>query len=310
MIHNKIIVITGPTASGKSKLAESLYNEIPSVILNADALQVYDELPILTAKPSDFKNAKKFRLYNALSFKEECSVARWLGMAELEIKEAWAKDITPVIVGGTGFYIRALLYGLSEVPALDPKVMESVEEEFEEIGRREFFSMLCARDSKVKNKIHERDTYRLLRAAGVLKQTGRSIYDYLEKDSDLRYKDCLHIFLDPERDVLYQWCNDRFSQMLDMGVIDEVKNFIGVKESNKSYAVEKAIGYKELEMFLNGEISLQEAAEIIRRLTRNYAKRQCTWFRNQISDKHLVQYNNYSTIEPKILDMILGFVGA
>lgn len=309
-MSNKIVVVTGPTASGKSRLAESIYAQIPSVIINADALQVYNALPILTAKPSDFDNAKKYRLYDALSFEEECSVARWLGMVELDIKEAWSKKVTPIVVGGTGFYIRALLYGLSEVPPLDADIMRSTEMQFKELGRDEFFQLLCSKDPKVKNKIHAHDTYRLLRAASVLKQTGKSIYNYAEKSAELRYKNSLHVFLDPDRKALYKWCNDRFVQMLDMGVIDEVREFVATKKNNGAYAVEKAIGYKQLSMYLNGEISLEEATELTQRLTRNYAKRQCTWFRNQVSGKKSVEYSDYNMVESVLLDMVFKFMGA
>lgn len=309
-MSNKIVVVTGPTASGKSRLAESIYAKIPSVIINADALQVYEAFPILTAKPSDFQSAEKYRLYDALSFEEECSVARWLGMAELEIKEAWSRKIIPIIVGGTGFYIRALLYGLSDVPPLDAEIVRSTEVQFKELGRGEFFQLLCSKDPKVKSKIHEHDTYRLLRAAAVLKQAGKSIYDYAENSTDLRYKNCLHVFLNPDREALYQWCNARFVQMLDMGVIDEVQNFIDIKEDNDHYAVEKAIGYKQLSMYLNGVMSLGEATELTQRFTRNYAKRQCTWFRNQVSGKHSVKYKDYNEIESKVLEMVLKFVSS
>jgi tRNA dimethylallyltransferase len=304
----KIIVITGPTASGKSRLAESIYRKVQSVIINADALQVYNALPILTAKPVDFKDWKKYRIYDALSFDEECSVACWLEILDREVQDAWSRNTVPIVVGGTGFYIRALLYGLSEVPVLDSQIVETVGEQFKELGRNEFYNSLCIEDPKVKNKIHEQDTYRILRAAAVLKQTGKSIYDYAEKKVDLRYKSCLHVCLDPVREVLYKWCNDRFTEMLNMGVVDEVKEFICTKKANKNYAVEKAIGYKQLAMYLNREISLSDATELTQRLTRNYAKRQCTWFRNQLSSKISINYIDYFKAEKEALEIVDGFI--
>ena len=305
-MFDKILVVSGPTASGKSKLAEKIYSVIPSTIINADALQVYDALPILTAKPCDFQKHEKYKLYSALPPEQECSVAKWLGLAENEIMQAWSKQKLPVVIGGTGFYIKSLLYGLSEVPLVSDDVMGFVKQRFDKLGRERFFALLCQADPMVAKKLHANDIYRVLRAAAVLEQAGRSIYSYLENDV-LKYKNCLHIFLDPDRANLYRWCNDRFEKMLEEGVVDEVQSFLESKNPGGSYAVEKAIGYKQIEMYLNGNISLSMVTEEVQRFTRNYAKRQYTWFRNQIQYKESFLYNSYADIENRVLEMVMRF---
>lgn len=305
-MFNKLLVISGPTASGKSRFAEAIYSRIPSIIINADALQVYDALPILTAKPKEFRDHSKYILYNALSSDKECSVAHWVSMAEREIQKAWSKEVLPIVVGGTGFYIKSLLYGVSNVPSIRDDIIYRVGQRYDSMGKEEFFDSLCKLDPKTK-KLHVNDRYRVLRAAAVFEQTGRSIYSYSESDV-LKYQDCLHIFLDPDRANLYQWCNDRFKNMLDEGVIEEVRDFIASKALNGSCAVEKAIGYKQIEGYLNNNISLDQVIEETQRLTRNYAKRQYTWFYNQIEYKTSVQYLNYSDVEAKILESVMRFV--
>jgi tRNA dimethylallyltransferase len=302
-MFSKLLVISGPTASGKSRFADAVYSKISAIIINADALQVYDALPILTAKPKEFRDHSKFILYDALSSDKECSVAQWVSMAEQEIAKAWSRGILPIIVGGTGFYIKSLLYGVSAVPSIHDDIIYRVEQRYESMGKEEFFKFLCKIDPKAQ-KLHLNDKYRVLRAAAVFEQTGQSIYSYSESDV-LKYNDCLHVFFDPNRVNLYQWCNDRFKNMLDEGVVDEVKNFISGKRG--SCAIEKAIGYKQIEMYLSGEISLEQGIQDAQRLTRNYAKRQYTWFYNQIAHKMSVQYDNYFDVENKTLDDVLRF---
>ncbi|MBP9791957.1 MAG: tRNA (adenosine(37)-N6)-dimethylallyltransferase MiaA [Rickettsiales bacterium] len=302
-MFSKLLVISGPTASGKSRFADAVYSKIPSVIINADALQVYDALPILTAKPKEFRDHSKYVLYDALSVDKECSVVQWVSMAEQEITKAWSRGILPIIVGGTGFYIRALLYGVSAVPSIQDDVIYRVEQRYKDMGKEEFFNLLCKTDPGAK-KLHLNDKYRLLRAAAVFEQTGKSVYSYSESNV-LKYNDCSHIFFDPNRANLYQWCNDRFKNMLDEGVLDEVRTFIACK--NGACAIEKAIGYKQIVMYLNGDISLDQVTQDVQRLTRNYAKRQYTWFYNQIKHRISVQYDNYCDVETKVLDDVMRF---
>lgn len=306
-MFDKVLVISGPTASGKSRLAETIYLNTPSIIINADALQIYDSLPVLTAKPKDYKERGKYVMYDYLPEYETCSVMQWVRLAETEIREAWSKNLLPIIVGGTGFYIQSLLYGLSDVPLINKEEMCSIKERYEEMGKEKFFESVCKEDPNIASRVHINDTYRLLRAAAVFKCTGKSIYSYLGNEV-LRYQSCLHLFLEPNRENLYQWCNERVDQMFNDGVLEEVQEFLERKKNQESYAVEKAIGYKQIVQYLKGEISLEIAKENMKQFTRNYAKRQYTWFRNQVNDKVLVQYDQYRDIEDNTLKKVIQFV--
>lgn len=301
---NKIVVISGPTASGKSQLAASLLRYFPGVIINADAIQVYDALPILTAQPVErFDLAHK--LYGFLDPEEKCSAALWLTHAKAAIEQTHATHKIPIIVGGTGLYLKTLLYGISAIPDIESSTKKLVQDEIAAIGFDHFYQELSKQDPYVAS-LHQNDHYRITRAAEVFKQTGNSITEFHCKDASSLYR-CLHLNLQPEREVLYSACNKRFANMLASGAIDEVKAF-NQHKSEEGLAVEKAIGYRQISDFLADKISLTEAAEITQQLTRNYAKRQYTWFRHQMPDKTALSFANYAETEKQALLLTKQFL--
>jgi tRNA dimethylallyltransferase len=255
---NTVVVIGGPTASGKSGLALSLAKAKNGTIINADSMQLYDGLHRLTAQPSaeDLAEAPH-ALYSCLKPDQLCSSAIWRDMALAEIEKSIAAGRLPIVVGGTGFYIRTLLLGISPIPDIDPAVRERANALQKELGNPTFHAELAKRDPVMADRLHPFNTQRLVRAWEVLEATGKSL---------------------PERKKLYEQCDQRFGQMIAAGVLEEVRAF----KPQAGWALAKALGYPELTSHLAGNLTLNEAIDMAQRTTRHYAKRQVTWFRHQI----------------------------
>lgn len=303
-----LMILSGPTASGKSHLADLIYDVYPSKIINADSMQIYDALPILSAQPEDLnKDIGKYALYGSMPYTDSCSVAKWFDMAVVEIDAAMKEGKMPVIVGGTGLYLKALLEGIVEIPDVNQDVRLKVREEFEKLGKSDFYKSLIAKDPKISDKIHSNDTSRMVRAMEVYEQTGVSIYDFKDKKKKPLNEDYIHISLFPDRAVLYSNCDERFDEMLEQGAIEEVKNFYTDKKSK--YAVENTLGYHEIKSYLEGSTDLDKAKEKTKQATRNYAKRQMTWFRNQMPNKQCLHYKSISEIEDDVLMSVMAFKG-
>lgn len=295
-----LIILSGPTASGKSSIADLIYDVYPSRIINADSMQIYNALPILSAQPEDLnQDNDKYCLYGSIPYTERCSVAKWVNMATEEIDRSIHDKKIPVIVGGTGLYLKALLDGIIEIPDVNSDVRLKIREKFDKIGKEDFYKDLLLKDPKVGGKIHSNDSSRMIRAMEVYEQTGLSIYDFKYKKKMLR-KNCMHISLFPDRDALYDNCEKRFDEMLEDGVVEEVQEFMQ-RSTESRCAIENALGYDEIKSYLEGDIDLDQAKEKAKQMTRNYAKRQMTWFRNQMTDKECVTYKCISEIEDRIL---------
>jgi tRNA dimethylallyltransferase len=278
---NTVVVIGGPTASGKSGLALSLARQKNGTIINADSMQLYDGLHRLTAQPSreDLEQAPHV-LYSCLKSSDVCSAALWRDMALVEIDKAIAAGRLPIIVGGTGFYIRTLLLGISPIPDIPATVREEANRLQKEMGNPAFHAELQKRDPAMAAKLHPFNTQRLVRAWEVLAATGESLAKWQElpmtpPPAHLRF---ISVTLLPERKQLYSQCDSRFGQMVAGGVLDEVKNF----KAEPQWPLAKALGYPELSSHLAGNITLPEAIDMAQRATRHYAKRQVTWFRHQL----------------------------
>jgi len=293
----KILVVSGPTASGKSYLAEELLKKNQNaIILNADSMQVYKDLPILSAQPcitrkhSKISNSQPYKVYGFLDFYENCSVGKWLKVADETIKETLNSNKLPVIIGGTGLYLKALLEGITEIPDIAEHVKKQTQEKFLQLGKDKFYEMLAAADPVSANKIHCNDSYRMQRAMAVYTQTGQSITSF--KGSGCFYE-AVHISVSPERSVLYQNCDLRFKAMLKAGAEQEVKMlFEKIQTRPGQYNIENTLGYRSLVSYLNGKLSLEEAILETSQATRNYAKRQCTWFNNQFPNKISLPYTS------------------
>ena len=283
MMANALIVVGGPTASGKSALALDLARHFGGEIINADSMQVYRELCILTARPNEAAlAAAPHRLYGVLPASERCSAGSWSELARRAIAEAYAVGRVPIVVGGTGLYLRALLDGLSDVPPIPPEVQGAVRALLEAEGLTGVRARLAALDPEMAARLRPSDRRRQIRALEVVEATGRSLATYQKPERrGYRGGPVVRVVLEPPRGPLRQACDARFGAMVEAGAIDEVRA-LSALGLDPSLPAMKAVGVFELSQFLAGHLSLDEAVERARAATRRYAKRQQTWFRHQI----------------------------
>jgi tRNA dimethylallyltransferase len=283
-----IHIIAGPTASGKSGLALKLAHEHNGVIINCDSMQVYDALHVLTAQPSkDDRAVIPHKLYSVLQPDEECSAGIWRDMAEAEIENAITEDRTPIICGGTGLYIKVLMEGLSPIPKIPKEVREAANKRQQELGNPGFYEEIKERDPESAARFHPQHTARLIRAWEVLAATGRTLSEWqrkAKKAPPAHWNFEIHKVM-PEREELYRRCDERFVKMLENGALEEVRKLSAEIDNGDvppEALIAKALGYTHLRDYLHGKIAREKAIELGRTETRQYAKRQMTWFRNQL----------------------------
>lgn len=286
-VKHTIFIVAGPTASGKSARAMELALEKDGVIINCDSLQIYDGLHLLTAQPppEDLERVPH-RLYSHLHPNDVCSAGNWRELVIPVIEDTLAQGRTPIICGGTGLYIKALTDGLSPMPDVPPEVRARVVEHYENIGAEEFYRELQGRDPVMAARFHVNHKARIIRSMEVLEATGKSLaaWQELERTPPPENWDFHAELIMPEREELYRRCNLRFEMMLEAGALDEVTAFtqrIQSGEVQNGVPLTKALGYKQLQAYLDDVQSLQEAITLSQGETRHYAKRQTTWFRNQ-----------------------------
>ena len=275
---SKIIVISGATASGKSSVAIEIAKIFNGAIINADALQIYRDLPILSAQPTaeNLVEVEHF-LYGILPANEKISVGIWLKMVAEIVKKIQQENKIPIIVGGNGMYISRLIKGISEIPEIDEKFRLQAQNLYAEIGHQKFQENFG--NAKIIDK------QKLLRSCEVFLQTGKKIEFFQQQPPKkaLENQQFIHLNLNPPRQEIYQNCNERFAKMLENNVLNEVKNYI--KNINDlSSPIVNTLGFKEILEFLNNKITLEEMQSLASQKTRNYAKRQLTWFRHQFDD--------------------------
>ena len=286
-IRSKIILISGPTASGKSDQADKLAKKIGGEIINADSMQVYKELKVLTARP--LKTSKiKYHLYGFLSVKKKFSTGDWLKLTLKKIKKIRARGRIPIIVGGTGLYFKSLIDGLVKIPNIPLKFRNLIRTEHNKIGQEKFYQKLLKIDPKIKNHINPKDPQRTLRAYEIKKFTNVSIIDWFKKTK--RYfedEDFVKIYFNVPRNILIDRINKRVDRMFIKGAEREVKKFndLGVK---REYSANKVIGIKEISEYLKKKASLLHTKEKISIKTRQYAKRQTTWSRKHMSSWQVI----------------------
>ena len=280
---SKIILISGPTASGKSNFAIKLAKKINGEIINADSMQVYKELKILSARP-DPKTYKRIKhhLYGFHNVKKNFSTGDWLKFAIKKIKEVKKKDKIPIFVGGTGLYFKALSEGLVNIPNIPIRFRNKIRLDHEKLGQKKFYHKLLKLDIISKNKINPTDAQRTIRAYEVKKFTKKSLHDWFKNTKSLfKEDDFFKIYIDFPREELIERISKRTKLMMKLGAIKEVKRFIKLKVK-KDKSVNKAIGVSEIKEYLNNEKDLQETIEKISIKTRQYAKRQSTWARGNM----------------------------
>ena len=277
-VKNKPILMVGPTASGKSKLALFLAKKLGRVIINADAIQIYENWRILTARPSlEDEQMVKHYLYGHKEAKTIYSVGHWLG----EIKDILESHPMPIIVGGTGLYFSALTSGLSDIPEISDDIKQEARQRLSSEG---IHALLADLDNATLSKIDIKNPMRVTRAWEVAKATGKPLLEWHENIAPpiLEKESCKALVINPDKQILNQQINDRFKRMIEQGAIQEAKQNLPTWEKNM--AANKAIGAKELIMHLNGEISLETAIEKATIATRQYAKRQKTWIKAKMAD--------------------------
>ena len=297
----KIILLAGPTATGKSKIAIKLSKLLNGEIINADSMQVYKELKILNSRPAvNDKKKIKHHLYGIISVKNKFSTGHWLKLATKKIKEILKKNKTPIVVGGTGLYYKALLEGLVKIPTVPIIFRNQIRLHHNKIGQASFYNKLLKLDYNVKHFISSNDIQRTLRAYEVKKYTNKSLYEWIKYtkpnfDQNLFKK----IFLNPQRGYLISKINLRIEKMFKQGAKKEVDKFFKLKVK-KDMSANKIIGINEIANYLNNSLSLQTTKELIRIRTRQYAKRQFTWARGKMTSWELINPNNYKEILKKV----------
>ena len=300
-LKSKIILISGPTASGKSKFAIELAKKIKGEIINADSMQVYKELKILTARPIKKEYKKiKHHLYGFQSVKKNFSTGKWLKLANENIDKIKKRKKTPIFVGGTGLYFKALTHGLVKIPNIPVKFRDKIRRLQNRIGQRKFFKKLIKLDPLINDKINPTDMQRSIRAYEVKFYTKKSIVDWFKKTkSKYADKEFVKIYIDfPKQDLLDN-ISTRVDQMFEQGAIMEVKKFMKLKLRSDS-SVNKVIGINEIKDFINKNSDLNETREKITIKTRQYAKRQSTWARGQMKDWQKVNPNDLKKFLKKI----------
>lgn len=283
-----IYVIGGPTASGKSARAIELARELNGEIINCDSLQIYDGLHMLTAQPPpEDMVIVPHKLYAHLHPNDPCSAGNWSEMVQPVIMDILSRGKTPIIVGGSGLYIKALTDGLSPMPDVPQEVRDQAIALHKKLGNPAFHEELKKRDSIMAERFHPFHTARLVRAWEVLEATGMSLAQWQKKDR-LAPPDNWHFEFEiiiPERPIQHERCNARFLWMIENGVIDEVEAFakrIDNGEIRPNVPLVKALGYPQLLAYVKGNLSKEDAITQAQARTRQYAKQQVTWFRNQI----------------------------
>ncbi len=297
-MKNKIILISGPTASGKSNFAYKVAKKINGEIINADSIQIYRDLKILTARPNIKDSDPKHHLYGFLEGEEVWSVGKWIKVAKDISDQILEKKMTPIIVGGTGLYFKAITEGLSPIPDINPKIREELKDLLRSKGLNSLYENLKNLDIEAYKKIGSNDQQRILRALEVYKGTKKKISDFWKiKRVKIFNNEFKKINLTISRDILYEKCDKRCEEMIKQGAVEEVKNLLEKKYKTDA-PIMNAIGVKEIRQYLEKKLELVDAVNLIKYRTHQYAKRQITWSKHQ-----MITWEGLSTqLSDKIID--------
>jgi tRNA dimethylallyltransferase len=310
LIRRPVIVIGGPTASGKSSLALEIAEEFGGEVVNADSMQVYGDLEILTARPgADETRRVPHHLYGVLGVGERCSAGQWRTRALDAIRDIHSRARVPVVVGGTGLYLRALVTGLHRMPTVPTAIREDLNARLAAEGARSLHAELTACDPESAAGLNPSDAQRVVRALEIFIHTGQGLKSWQSGETeaapdDLRF---FRLVTLPPRDALYDAVNERFGQMISQGALEEVERLFS-QAPEDDFPLLKAVGVQAIRSYLAGEIDRERLLELGRRDTRRYAKRQMTWFRRQIIPEMTIE-TKYSEINlPKIFSKISRFL--
>ena len=299
----KIILIAGPTGSGKSEIALRLAKKINGEIINADSMQVYKEIKILSARPESYSNVSHY-LYGNISVKKNFSAGELLKKVKLNLNKIIKKKKQPIFVGGTGLYFKLLTEGISNIPKIPDSIRIKARKLNAKLGNDEFYDLLIKLDPLIQNKIKKNDTHRLIRAYEVITFTKKSLIDWQKKNKN--YFSNYHfikIFINAENSFLQKLLRSRLKKMFELGAVDEVKKFLKLK-INKSLPANKILGIEEIKKYLDKKIPLEQAFEETFIRTRRYVKRQRTWFRGHMKDWTSIFNPNFDILTKKIINLV------
>jgi len=299
----KIILIAGPTGSGKSEIALRLAKKINGEIINADSMQVYKEIKILSARPENYFNITHY-LYGSISIRNNFSAGEWLKKAQLNVKKIINKKKQPIFVGGTGLYFKLLTEGISNIPKIPDLIRIKARKLNTKLGNDKFYSLLIKLDPLVQNKIKKNDTHRLIRAYEVMTFTKKSLFDWQKKNTNYfsNYK-FIKIYINPKNIFLLKLLRLRLKKMFEQGAVDEVKKFIKLK-IDPNLPANKILGIEEINKYLGKKISLEQSFEETFIRTRRYVKRQRTWFRGHMKDWISIFHPNFEILTKKIINLV------
>ena len=306
MKHKKqLILLAGPTASGKSKLAIKLAQHLDGEIINADSMQIYKEISILTSKPKlRDKKITKHHLYGFVSVRKKFSTGHWLKIVIKKIRQQWKRGKIPIIVGGTGLYFKALTDGLVEIPNIPSKTRFYVRKLHKEIGQKFFYNKLIDLDPLAKKFVLPTDPQRSMRAYEVKKFTKKSLFKFTKKTKlNFSSNSFKKLFINIPKDILHNNIENKVEEMFNDGAVKEVKKFYKMK-IDKELSSNKIIGLKEIKDYLDGKVSLINTKTLIVQKTRQYAKRQFTWSRGHMKSWNKVYSANINDLFRKAINKI------
>ena len=299
----KIILIAGPTGSGKSEIALRLAKKMNGEIINADSMQVYKEIKILSARPESYSNVSHY-LYGNISVKNNFSAGEWLKKVKVNLKKIIKKKKQPIFVGGTGLYFKLLTEGISNIPKIPDLIRTKARKLNVKLGNDKFYNLLIKLDPLVQNKIKKNDTHRLIRAYEVMIFTKKSLTDW-QKNNKNHFSNYqfIKIYINPENNFLQKLLRLRLKKMFELGAVNEVKKFSKLN-INSSLPANKILGIEEIKKYLDKKISFEKAFEETFIRTRRYVKRQRTWFRGHMKDWTSIFNPNFDILTKKIINLV------
>ena len=304
-MSKKLLLLAGPTASGKSNLAIKLAKKLNGEIINADSMQVFKEFKILSSRPTSSQTRKvKHHLYGIISAKKHFSAGDWIKQAKKKIDSCIKRKKIPIVVGGTGLYFNTIIKGITKIPEIDYKTRNMVRNLYKKQGSKKFYNHLLKLDPKIKGRILPTDTQRLQRAYEVKLKTNKSLFDWFKNTkSEFTDFEISKIFIDIPREVLLKKISIRTDQMFKNRCVNEVKKFNNLKV-NKSLSANKLMGVQEINDFLRNLTSIEQCKDLINIKTRQYAKRQNTWARGHMKNWNKLYSKNFSNLLKKSLKVV------
>ncbi|HJK86499.1 MAG TPA: tRNA (adenosine(37)-N6)-dimethylallyltransferase MiaA [Candidatus Megaira endosymbiont of Nemacystus decipiens] len=293
-MKHKAVIVCGPTAGGKTGFAHEFAKKHNGEVVNADSMQIYKQIPIITASPSNkLKTEINYHLYNFLSVDTDFSAVKYVKNASNTIQTIAKGGKLPIITGGTGLYIDMLTNGYHIIPEIRTEIRYEARNQLNLHGNEHISCILQKLDPQIINHINIADKQRLLRAYEIFLQTGKSILDFYneKKYNPLPDFEFQIYLLMPSRDFLYQMCNKRFSYLFSAGALEEIRS-LKKDYPNLQTTASKALGIEQIIDYLNGKIDKETVIASASMQTRRYAKRQCTWFKNQLTRKITIHFNN------------------